>query len=453
MTIVYTYPLQAFMGIILLMIKKQFRVGWLSFVIALAALTLSAQGLFAQASREALVLTLDGALTPALKAYLQRGISRAEQDGAALVIVQINTPGGQIDLMEDMKDAIRGSRVPVVVFVAPRGAMAGSAGTVITLAGHAVAMAPETIIGAASPVGGQGEDLGATEQAKVKEALKATVRTLAEHRGDKAVALAESTIDTAKAATVDEAYAAGLIDFRAADIPDLLRQLNGFKVELNGQTVTLDTNGLQVVDLSINLLETLLNILTNPNVVFLLLALGTQAILIEITNPGAWVPGFVGVVSLALAFYGMGVLSVNWFGIIFIGLAFVLFILDIKTPTHGALTLAGAGSLIAGALVLFNSPGTPEFFRVSVPLVVITSGTVALGFAVILAFALRAQRRPQVMGIETLVGQSGEARSASAVQVASELWSAEAESGQLEPGDKVEVVGVRGLKVVVRKTA
>jgi membrane-bound serine protease (ClpP class) len=206
-----------------------------------------------------------------------------------------------------------------------------------------------------------------------------------------------------------------------------------------------------VVDLSINLLETLLNILTNPNVVFLLLAVGTQALLIELTNPGAWIPGFVGAVSLALAFYGMGVLSVNWFGLIFIVLAFVLFILDIKTPTHGALTVAGAGSLIVGALVLFNSPGTPDFLRVSVPLVVVTSGSLALGFAVILAFALRAQRRPKVMGTQTLVGQVGEARSADSVQVASELWSAQAESGQLEPGDKVEVVGVQGLKVVVRK--
>ena len=433
------------------MANKHFRFRWLSFLVALTALTLGAQSLFAQAGREALVLTLDGALTPALKAYLQRGISRAEQDGAALVIVQLDTPGGDIGLMQDMKDAIRGSTVPVVVFVAPRGAMAGSAGTIITLAGHASAMAPETIIGAASPVGSQGQDLSTTESTKTKEAMKAIAETLAANRSDKARALADSMIDTAQAVTVDEAYATGLIDFRATDVPDLLRQLNGFKVQMNGQTVVLNTEGLQVVDLSINLLETLLNILTNPNVVFLLLAVGTQALLIELTNPGAWIPGFVGAVSLALAFYGMGVLSVNWFGLIFIVLAFVLFILDIKTPTHGALTVAGAGSLIVGALVLFNSPGTPDFLRVSVPLVVVTSGSLALGFAVILAFALRAQRRPKVMGTQTLVGQVGEARSADSVQVASELWSAQAESGQLEPGDKVEVVGVQGLKVVVRK--
>jgi membrane-bound serine protease (ClpP class) len=429
---------------------------WLGFwaVLVLAAIVLqglAAQPVRAQSGREVVVLTLDGPLTAALKAYLERGIDRAERDGAELIILQLNTPGGQIDLMDDMKTAIRSSQVPVVVFVAPRGAMAASAGTVITLAGHAAAMAPETIIGAASPVGSQGEDLGTTAQAKAKEALKATVRTLAQRRGEKAVSLAEAAIDSAKAATVDEAYAAGLIDFRANDIPDLLRQLNGFKVSVDGQTVQLATDGAVVNELPINLLEILLNILTNPNVVFLLLAVGTQALLIELSSPGGWVAGFIGVVCLALAFYGMGVLSVNWFGLIFIILAFVLFILDIKAPTHGALTVAGAGALIAGALVIFNSPGTPAFMQVSVPLVVATSAVLTLGFAAILAYALRAQRRPLAMGVETLAGQVGEVRAPDSVQVAGELWSAEAVEGSLEVGEKVEVVAVKGLKVIVRK--
>ncbi len=417
---------------------------------ALGASGFAAHPTAAQASHEVLVVALEGPLTPALKAYLQRGLARAAADQAALMVVQLNTPGGQIDLMQDMVGAIRASSVPVVVYVAPRGAMAASAGTVIALSGHAVAMAPETIIGAASPVGSQGQDLSSTEATKVKEALKATVRTLAAQRGAKAVALAEAAIDTAKAATADEAYSAGLVDFLATDLPDLLRQLNGYAVEMNGQKVQLATTG-PVTELPINLLETLLNILTNPNVVFLLLALGAQALLIEISSPGGWIPGFIGAVSLALAFYGMGVLPVNWFGLVFILLAFVLFILDIKAPTHGALTAAGAGALIVGGLVLFNSPDTPFFFRVSVPLVVATSGVLALGFAVILIFALRAQQRPLLSGAQTLVGQVGEARTAETVQVAGELWSALTEKGTLAPGDPVEVVSVQGLKVVVRK--
>jgi len=402
-------------------------------------------------SHEALLLNLSGPLSAGMADYVQRGINQAQNNGDALVILQLNTPGGAIDLMTSMVTTIRSSKVPVVVYVAPQGAMAASAGTVIALAGHVLAMAPETIIGAASPVGAQGEDLSQTEAAKTKEALKATVRTLAQRRGQKAVDLANSAIDTAQAATVDEAYAAGLVDFVSPDLPTLLSQLNGFKVDVNGQTVQLNTAQVSVTTLPGNLLETMLNVITDPNVVFLLLALGAQAILIEVTNPGGWIPGFVGAVSLALAFYGMGILSVNWFGLVFVILAFVLFVLDIKAPTHGALTVAGAASMVAGALVLFNSPGTPAFQQVNVVLVVATSALLAAGFAVILAYALRAMRRPLALGVQTLIGKVGEARSANSVQVGSELWSAESGDNPLEPGEQVEVVAVKGLKVVVRR--
>jgi len=405
----------------------------------------------AQSGGETLVLTVDGPLTPAFATYIERGLARAERDEAVVVILQLNTPGGAIDLMDQIVAQIRGSQVPVVVYVAPRGANAGSAGTVIALAGHAAAMAPETIIGAASPVGGQGEDLGSTLESKVKEALKAKVRALAAGRSAEAIALAEATIDTARAATAQEAHAAGLVDVLAADVPDLLRQLDGFTVEVDGQPRTLVTDGIRVTELPMNLLETALNLLTNPNVVFLLLALGAQAILIELSSPGGWVAGFVGVASLLLAFYGLGVLPVNWFGILFVVLAFVLFVLEIYATTHGGLAAAGTGSLIVGALVLFNSPGSPDFFRVSVPLVVITSIVLAAGFLALVTFALRAQRRPIAVGVERLIGQEGEVRTPNAVQVAGELWSAESTEGALEVGQKVEVAAIKGLTLLVRK--
>jgi membrane-bound serine protease (ClpP class) len=405
----------------------------------------------AQSGSQAMLLTIDGPLTPAFTTYLERGVLRAERSGAALVILRLNTPGGQIDLMEDMIAVIRNSRVPVVVFVAPRGATAGSAGTVITLAGHAAAMAPETAIGAASPVGGQGENIESTLEAKVKEILKAKVRTLAAHRPAEAIALAEATIEEAKAATANEAFEVGLVDLIANDVPDLLRQLDGFTVDVGGQRLTLETEGLVVTEVPLNLLEAVLNLLTNPNVVFLLLALGAQAILIELSSPGGWVAGFIGVVALALAFYGLGVLPVNWFGLTFIILAFVLFLLEINATSHGALATAGTASLIVGALILFNSPGSPDFFRVSVPLVIGTSLVLAAGFVVILTFALRAQRRPVAVGVESLIGQEGEARSENSVQVAGELWSAEPVEGLLEAGQKVEVTGVKGLRLQVRR--
>jgi membrane-bound serine protease (ClpP class) len=207
-----------------------------------------------------------------------------------------------------------------------------------------------------------------------------------------------------------------------------------------------------------SLIEGFLLFLTDPNIAFLLLAIGVQAILIEISSPGGWIAGFIGVVCLTLAVYGMGVLPVNWFGIIFLVTAFVLFLLDIKAPTHGALTTAGVASFIIGALVLFNSPGVPQFQRVSVPLVVATGFVIGLLFMVILMFALRALKVPISAGIESLIGKTGTTRSVvegsgGQVQLGSELWTAE-NVDATEPigkGEKVEVVEVKGLRLKVRK--
>ncbi len=425
---------------------------WLALGLAL----LLTPGVQAQPEGTALLLTTRGPLTPAMVEYLDRGLSRAAEEQAELVILQLDTPGGSIDLMNRMVQSIRGSRIPVVVYVAPRGAIAGSAGTVITLAGHAAAMAPETAIGAASPVGMQGEDLGETIETKQKEILKATVRSLAGRRGEEAVALAESTIEAAKAASAQEALDAGLIDIVANDVQDLLRQLDGVVVQMPEGELTLHTADLTVVEVEQTFIERLLQALTNPNIVFLLLTVGVQALLIEISSPGGWVAGFIGVVSLALGVYGLGVLPVNWVGLIFLATAFVLFVLDVKAPTHGALTAAGVVSFIVGALVLFNSSNTPAFQRVSVPLVV-GAGLLTAGlFFTMLTFALRAQRRPVAVGTEALIGRVGEARSelspSGTVQVAGELWTAESEGEKPIPkGARIEVISVEGLRLRVRR--
>jgi len=404
-----------------------------------------------------LVLTIDGAIAPAVHDYLSRGIDVAEQRDAEVLIVQLNTPGGYIKTMNDMVQEIRASRVPVVVYVAPRGAMAGSAGTMVTLAGHASAMAPETIIGAASPVGGQGEDLGETLKAKEMEALKATVRTLAERRGADAIALAEATIESAKAVSATEALQVGLVDFIATDLDDLLGQLDGFTIQLADESRTLHTAGAATESLAMTLLEQLLEILTSPNVVFVLQSIGVLAIIVEFVTPGGWVTGFIGVVCLALAAYGMSVLSVNWFGLVFLVIAFVLFIVDIKAPTHGGLTVAGIGSLVVSALVLFNSPGTPRFQQVSLPLVILVSILIGLLFVVIISFALRAQKRPVVSGAEGMRGAIGVARTdidvSGQVQAGGELWTAELAEGQerIQKGERVEIDEVEGLRLRVRK--
>jgi membrane-bound serine protease (ClpP class) len=435
------------------MLRQRRWVGW----ILGAALLLGARP-HAQAQSEALVLVLQarGPLTPAMAEYLDRGLRLAEARRAEALVLQLDTPGGSVELMGRMVQSIRGSQVPVIVFVAPRGAIAGSAGTILVLAGHAAAMAPETAIGAASPVGGQGEDLNATEAAKIREILKAEARALAERRGAAAMALAEAAIESATAASASEALQAGLVDRIANDVPDLLRQLDGLNVELQGEEHVLRTAWAFPQAISQTLTEELLQILTNPNIVLLLMTVGVQALLIEISSPGGWAAGFIGVVCLALGGYGLGILDVNWFGLVFLVLALVLFVLDIKAPTHGALTVTGVASFIAGALVLFNSPGTPSFQRVSVPLVVGMGVLTATGFFVMLTFVVRAHRRPVEVGREILVGRMGETRSALApagtVQVAGELWSAEVQTGAsaIADGERVEVVDVKGLRLIVR---
>jgi membrane-bound serine protease (ClpP class) len=414
---------------------------------------------FAQADQpQVLLLEIDGPLTPSWVEYLERGLETAENRGADFLIFQINTPGGSTDIMQSLVEMMRGSAIPIVVYVAPQGAIAGSAGTVITLAGHAAAMAPQTIIGAASPVGAQGEDLDETIETKLKEAIKAQVRTLASDRPQEAIELAEATIEDAKAVSAEEAFDIGLIDILADDIPDLLGQLDGFQVETSAGEIMLNTDNAEVIPLGQSFIEEILSILTNPNIVFLLLSIGVQALLIELSSPGGWVAGFIGVVSLALAAYGLGVLPVNWFGLIFLGTAFVLFVLELKAATPGALTAAGVVSLIIGALILFNSPATPEFQRVSVPLVVVTSGITGGVFAVAMIFAIRAQQTPIRMGQESLVGRFGTVKTeipvigVGQVQLASELWTAEQVDGvaTIPRGARVEVVEVKGIRLKVR---
>jgi membrane-bound serine protease (ClpP class) len=406
-----------------------------------------------QADSQVLLLETSGPLTPAMVEYLERGIQRAEDVNAEALIFQMDTPGGSVDLMNRMVQKIRASEVPVIVYIAPSGAIAGSAGTVITLAGDVAAMAPETAIGAASPVGGQGEDLGETIAAKQKEIQKATVRGLAERRGDRAVALAEATIEDAKAVSSEEALAAGLIDVVVEDVDALLAAVDGLEIPGAGGE-RLNVADAQVIVIPQTFIERFLQVLTNPNIVFLLITVGVQAVLIEISAPGGWVAGFIGVVCLALGVYGLGILPVNWFGLVFILTAFVLFFLEIKVPAYGALSVAGLASFIVGALVLFNSTTAPSFLRVSIPLVIGTGIATAAFFMTIVTFAIRAQMRKPEVGREAMIGREGMTRGALSpsgmVHVAGELWSAVSKSGEGIPADtRIRVVGVNGLRLEV----
>ncbi|GIK09182.1 MAG: serine protease [Chloroflexota bacterium] len=408
----------------------------------------------------ALVLKAEGPIMPTMQEYIQRGIRIAERENAEVLIVELNTPGGLITVMNQITETIRASRVPVIVYVGPRGAWAASAGAVITMSAHAAAMAPQTTIGAASPVGGSGEDLGETMKAKEMEALTAKARTFTQWRGEEALQLAESMILKATAVTSDEALKVHLIDFIANDTSDLLQKLDGFTVQMMDGPRTLHTANARTESLPMTFVEEFLLVLNDPNIISILMTIGMLALYFELAQPGGWVSGFIGVVCIALAIYGGGSLSLNWFGIIFLVTAFVLFLLDIKAPTHGGLTAAGAASFIFGMLVLFNStPAAPFEFqpRVSTPLVVGT-GVLLGGMAfAVMTIALRARHAPIRAGVESLSGKTGKVTAWSGqtgqVQLQSELWSAEqAEgSGAIRKGDQVEVVEVKGLRLKVRK--
>lgn len=405
----------------------------------------------------AVVIKAEGPIVQPMLDYIKRGIQTAERQGAEVLVIELNTPGGNVATMLEIIEVMGNSRVPVVVYVSPRDAQAASAGALITMAGDISAMAPRTVIGAASPVDGSGGDIESTMERKIKEDLKAKVRGLTAGRGEEAMQLAEAMVEDAVAVTANEALEVGLIDLIADDTEDLLEYLDGAQVDVRGETVTLNTKDIETRELDMSLIEFLLLMLIDPNIAFLLLAIGVQAIYIELSSPGGWFAGFLGAVCLTLAIYGLGVLPINWFGLIFMVISFVLFVLEIKTPTYGALTVAGVASFIVGALVLFNSPGTPQFQRVSVPLVVsmgVFLGLISFG---IIMFAVRAQRAPVRIGMESMLGKTGTAitfqRGAGQVQVGSEQWSAEksADSNTIRKGDPIEVVEVRGLRLIVRK--
>lgn len=410
---------------------------------------------------EVFILEIEGPVTPAMASYFDRGIETAERENAAAVLIILNTPGGALDTTLDIVRSFRAAGVPVIIYVSPRGAQAASAGSIITAAAHAAAMAPETVIGAASPINVDGTDINETAYRKAVEDLKATMRGLTERRGEEAVALAEAMIEEARAVNANEALEVGLIDVVAENVDDLLQQLDGLTVTVNEQPVTLQTADAGRRPFPLNAIETVLHAVANPILIGILFAIGVQAILIEISNPGGWVAGFIGVLFLVLAFYGIGQLPVNWLGLGLVILAFVLFLMEAHTASHGALAITGAITLFAGLLVLFNSPGTPEFARISIPGAIAITLFTAGFFVFLVTMALRAQKRPATTGVEGMVGQAGTVRTVftspthkapyrGMVLVMGELWQAEADE-ELEKGERVIVTAVDGFTLQVAR--
>jgi len=397
------------------------------------------------------LLVVRGAVTPIVQSYIDRAIENAELEGAEVLIIQLDTPGGSVDVTQKITQRMLAAQVPIVVYVAPAGAHAASAGTFITLAAHFAAMAPGTSIGAASPISGTGEELSETAQEKAIAILEADLKGLAKRRGEKAEEWAGLAVREAKAATAEEALELGVIDIIAESLDDLLNQLDGREVVVAGKTIALHTAGLTPTEIPMTPLEQFLHTITDPNIAFILMTLGLNGILFELASPGGYVAGIIGAICLLLALYALGVLSVNYTGLLFIVLAFVLFIVDIMTPTHGVLTAGGIASFIVGSLVLFSS----SYMPISISLVIGVGVVTGLFFAFIVAKAVGALRRQPTTGTEGLVGEVAEVRvpltPRGMVFVRGEWWNAQTEDNStVEQGEPVEVVRREGATLVVR---
>ncbi|MBE0479468.1 MAG: nodulation protein NfeD [Dehalococcoidia bacterium] len=417
------------------------------------------------------ILRVDGTIVPAVASYIDRGISEAEANGAELVIIELSTPGGLLSTTENIIDRILDAEVPVVVYV---NRWAGSAGTFITLAAHVAAMAPGSRIGAASPVTMGEEELSDTMQRKITEDTRARIRGLAILRG-RNVAAAEATVVEALSFTDGEALGKvalpehqqevlnlespyldpPLVDMGASSIDDLVSSLNGMTVVVANQEVTINTEDYTVNPVDMTLVERFLQVISDPNIAYILLSLAVTALILELINPGAILPGVVGAVSLILAFYSLAVLEASWAGIFFIILGFILFIAEVFTTTFGILTLGGIVSLVMGALILFG--GGPEVFQLqidwwAIALVVVF---IAVIFIFVVGAIVRSQRRQPATGKEGLIGSTGtvqtELNPTGLVMVQGERWTATAEDDRIEPGSEVIVTGVEGLKLRVMK--
>ncbi len=400
---------------------------------------------------EVVRLRVEDTIQPASQQFIERALAEAVERDAALVVMELDTPGGLVDTTRDITTAIMTSPVPVVVFVNPPGARAASAGFFILLAADVAAMAPGTNTGAAHPVGGQGENLPEDVRDKVTNDAAAMVRSLAEQRG-RNPETAERTVIESISLTAEEALEEGLIDLIATDITDLLEQLDGFEVtRFDGDIERLDFDQEQVVEIEPSFSERLFSVLANPNIAYLLMALGALGLYVEITHPGGILPGVVGVIFLLLGLYSVSVLPISWAGVALIFVALMLFILEVKVTSYGLLTVGGVISFVLGSLMLFDGP-IPDM-RVSMGVVLPTALVVAAVTGFLLTRVLRAHRERPMTGREGLVGDEGRAINELApdgkVAVHGEYWDGRSMGGTIAAGSSVRVVAVHDRRIDV----
>jgi membrane-bound serine protease (ClpP class) len=394
-------------------------------------------------------LRIEGAIGTVTDALVEEAVHEAENNNADLLVIFLDTPGGFTSPTWEICKSILNSRVPVCTFISPSGARAGSAGVYITYASHIAAMAPSTNIGAAHPVGGQGQDIDSVMNEKVTNDAVAQIKAAAAEHGRNAE-WAEKAVRESVSITDREALEMNVIDLRARNLDDLLDQLDGREVKTAHGTVTVHTQRAKIEEIEMSFIQRVLEVITSPDVAFILFSIGGLGIILELYNPGAILPGVVGAISLILAFYAFQTLPINYAGLALIILGIILFIAEIKVVSHGILTIGGLISLFFGGLMLVDTVD-PDL-RVSMSVL----WTVVITVGVIVALAgylvIKAQRSKPFSGNEGMVGKTASVRNKTMVYVDGALWKAQSVDGsELEVGSKVEIVSVDSLLLTVRK--
>ena len=418
---------------------------------------LSVGSLRAADTGDVVVLTADGIVDNVMAGYISEGVNRAAADGAAAVVIQLNTPGGGLQATYEIVGTLLEADVPTIVWVAPAGGRAASAGTFITLASNIALMAPGTNIGAASPVTAGGEDIPDTLRDKVFNDTIAKIRSIAEERG-RNVDWAISTVEHAVSSAASQAVAEGAVDGIAASLDDVIAFADGREVKVNGQPVTLDLANAATEDLAMNPFQAFLHLLSDPNIAALLFSIGSLGLIYELMSPN-FVTGILGGIAIILAFIGSDSLPLNVGGLLLIALAMLLFALELTVTSHGLLAVGGIICFALGASALYTQPGDPfgPIVSVATPLVIVMTATFAVLMALITVTAIRTRQMkgsPGLIGEVIHSGTTGIVRRPleplGSVHIAGEEWSARSVGDQpIERGTPVKVVAIDGLTVLV----
>jgi membrane-bound serine protease (ClpP class) len=399
------------------------------------------------------LIAINGSINPAVDDFIRESIGRAKANGARALVIQLDTPGGLVDSTRTIVKEMLAAPVPILVYVAPSGARAGSAGVFITMAAHVAAMAPTTNIGAAHPVAGGGQEVKGVMGEKIENDIAAFSETIAQRRGRNAE-WAIQAVRKSVSITEKEALKINVIDIIAKDIDELLKQAHGRKVDLDGRPHTLDLKDVRLDRYEMNLKQKLINALADPNIAYLLMMAGLLGLYMEFSHPGVFFPGVAGAICLILALMAFHVLPINYagLGLIFLGIA--LLVGEAFAPSFGVLGIGGVISLALGSFFLFDTEGSD--LAVDRSIIFAAVGTLGAFVLAVSYLVFRSQQARPTLGMEGLVGEVGEVRSklspTGKIFVHGEYWNAEAE-GEVDVGEKVQVVGYDGMNLKVRRSS